>query len=188
MTDILLITPPFLQPNCPYPATAYLAGYLRRNDVKAEQVDLSVKVLRRLFSAESLSSIFASRPEVDDDNIQRMYILRKRYIQTIDSVMRLLDGSDNTAAELICSADMLPQGQRFETIGELDVLFGTMGVNDCAKFLSTLYLQDISDYIRATVTEDFEIVRYAERISLSIPDFSILEEVLSQPTNLVEDI
>ncbi len=188
MTDILLITPPFLQPNCPYPATAYLAGYLRRSGLKAEQFDLSVKVLRELFSATTMAKIFASRPNIDDDNIQRMYVLRNRYIQTIDSVMSLLDGSDNTAAELICSADMLPQGERFENIGELDVLFGTMGVNDCAKFLATLYLQDISDYIRATITENFEIVRYAERISLSIPDFNIIEELLAEPTNLIEDI
>ncbi len=28
MTDLLLVTPPFVQPNCPYPATAYLKGYL----------------------------------------------------------------------------------------------------------------------------------------------------------------
>lgn len=187
MTDILLITPPFLQPNCPYPATAYLSGYLRGKGFKVEQFDLSARVLRELFSAASLAEIFAARPEIDDDNIQRMYVLRRRYIETIDCVMNLLDGSDNTAAELICSADMLPQGARFESVGELDVLFGTMGVNDCAKFLATLYLQDISDYIRATVSENFEIVRYAERISLSIPDFSTIEEVLSEPTNIIED-
>ena len=28
MEKLLLITPPFLQINCPYPATAYLKGYL----------------------------------------------------------------------------------------------------------------------------------------------------------------
>lgn len=187
MSEILLITPPFLQPNCPYPATAYLAGFLRREGKSVAQVDLSVMLLRELFSKETLIDIFENRPDSDDDNILRIYALRKRYIDSIESVMTFLSGADNTAAELICSGDMLPQASRFESVGDLEALFGSMGVIDCAKFLSTLYLQDLSDYIRATVTEDFEIVRYAERISISIPDFTTIEQILNEPTNLIED-
>ena len=50
MTDILLLTPPFVQPNCPYPATAYLTGYLRRKGYNVAQIDLSVEVLNNIFS------------------------------------------------------------------------------------------------------------------------------------------
>lgn len=41
---ILLLTPPLVQPNCPYPATTHLAGFLRRIGAQAHQLDLSIKV------------------------------------------------------------------------------------------------------------------------------------------------
>ena len=37
---LLLLTPPFTQLNTPYPATAYLLGYLLSKDINASQVDL----------------------------------------------------------------------------------------------------------------------------------------------------
>ena len=54
MCKILLITPPFLQPNTPYPATAYLKGYLAARGIDARQADLSVEVLNDIFSSEFL--------------------------------------------------------------------------------------------------------------------------------------
>ena len=41
---LLLLTPPFVQTNCPYPATAHLTGFLRGRGFAVEQRDLSVKV------------------------------------------------------------------------------------------------------------------------------------------------
>ena len=41
---ILLLTPPFVQLNTPYPATAQLVGWLDSLGVSAEQRDLSVEV------------------------------------------------------------------------------------------------------------------------------------------------
>ena len=43
---ILLLTPPLLQTNSPYPATMHLAGWLDKQDVAWEQRDLSIKVVR----------------------------------------------------------------------------------------------------------------------------------------------
>ena len=43
---ILLLTPPLLQTNSPYPATMHLAGWLNRQGVAWEQRDLSIKVVR----------------------------------------------------------------------------------------------------------------------------------------------
>ena len=65
--------------------------------------------------------------------------------------------------------------------------FGWMGIQDCAKYICTLYLQDISDFIRATVTPAFEIVRYAEHLSLSLAEFSTLEAELLRPMNIIEE-
>ena len=49
MEKLLLITPPFLQINCPYPATAYLKGYLTRAGYAVEQCDLSIETIEQIF-------------------------------------------------------------------------------------------------------------------------------------------
>lgn len=41
---LLLLTPPLLQPNCPYPATPHLTGFLEERGFDVHQRDLSVKV------------------------------------------------------------------------------------------------------------------------------------------------
>ena len=41
---LLLLTPPLVQTNCPYPATMHLTGYLRGLGFAVEQRDLSIKV------------------------------------------------------------------------------------------------------------------------------------------------
>ncbi|MBR1921745.1 MAG: radical SAM protein [Kiritimatiellae bacterium] len=43
---LLLLTPPLLQTNTPYPATMHLAGYLRGLGLDVRQCDLSIKVVR----------------------------------------------------------------------------------------------------------------------------------------------
>ena len=42
----LLLTPPFVQTNTPYPATMHLVGFLRSHGVEVFQRDLSIKVVR----------------------------------------------------------------------------------------------------------------------------------------------
>jgi hypothetical protein len=41
---LLLLTPPLLQPNCPYPATPHLVGFLQSRGFDVHQRDLSIKV------------------------------------------------------------------------------------------------------------------------------------------------
>ncbi len=43
---VLFLTPPFVQPNCPYPATPHLVGYLKSRGVAVSQRDISAKVAR----------------------------------------------------------------------------------------------------------------------------------------------
>lgn len=187
MPKILLITPPFVQPNSPYPATAYLKGWLGRRGIYAEQFDLSVELLGRVFSAEFLGRAFdAYTPGGGDTNIERIYTLRASYLRVIEPVMSFLRGEDQTLANLICTPDYIPQASRFEAMQELDE-FGEMGIQDCAKYISTLMLQDVSDFIRVTVAEDFEIVRYAEKLGVSVPSFKALDEQLQRPLNMIEE-
>ena len=48
--DVLLVQPPFVQLNTPYPATAYLASFLRREGHTARILDLSIELFHRIFS------------------------------------------------------------------------------------------------------------------------------------------
>jgi hypothetical protein len=52
---ILLVTPPMIQLNTPYPATAYLMGFLRLHaadlGLELRQADASLTLFLRLFSA-----------------------------------------------------------------------------------------------------------------------------------------
>lgn len=189
MTKLLLITPPFVQPNTPYPATAYLKGYLTRCGIEVEQVDLSVELLSKIFSEKFITQLFEQSPsEFDDPNIEHIYAIRRRYVSTVEMVMRFLRGEDSTLANRICLPDTVPQASRFSEMGDLSYVFGAMGVQDCAKHICTLYLQDLSDFIRATVSEHFEIVRYAEQLSIAVPSFDYLEEELREPLNPIEEL
>ena len=55
---ILLFTPPFTQLNTPYPATAYLKGFLNTQGVTSLQVDLGIEVINRFFSKEGFTQLF----------------------------------------------------------------------------------------------------------------------------------
>jgi hypothetical protein len=50
LKDLLLITPPFTQLNTPYPATAYIKGFLNTKNISAYQIDLGIDVILELFS------------------------------------------------------------------------------------------------------------------------------------------
>ena len=51
---VLLVTPPMIQLNTPYPATAYLTGFLRLHaadlGLEVTQADVSLSLFLRLFS------------------------------------------------------------------------------------------------------------------------------------------
>ena len=187
MEKLLLVTPPFVQVNCPYPATAYLSGYLRHRGFDVAQADLSVELIGTVFSRDFLERVFDLRIPGEDENLERIQAMRTRYTATIDAVVDFLRGRDPGLAQLICTGEFLPQAGRFEAIGDLSDLFGTLGTAECAKFLCTLYLQDLSDLIRATVTEHFEIVRYGERLAMAIGSFAEIETILVEPMNPIEE-
>ena len=187
MEKLLLITPPFLQINCPYPATAYLKGYLTRAGYAVEQCDLSIETIEQIFSAKFLQKVFETwNADTDDENIRHIYAQKDRYCATIDSVMAFLRGTDPTLAHRICSGTFLPQAGRFKSIGDTESAFGMLGSTECARYICTLYLQDLSDYIRATISENFEIVRYGEQLAAAIETFDQIEPEITAPENAIE--
>ena len=54
----LLVTPPFTQLNTPYPATAYLKGFLDSKGKMSAQFDLSISLFVRVFSKNFIERVF----------------------------------------------------------------------------------------------------------------------------------
>ena len=55
---VFLITPPFTQLNTPYPATAYIKGFLNTKNIESAQADLGIDVILELFSKKGLIDLF----------------------------------------------------------------------------------------------------------------------------------
>lgn len=190
--QILLLTPPFTQLNTPYPATAYLKGFLNTRHLSSFQADLGLEVILEMFSKKGLESLFGTVKISDlphlGKNSQRIFSLRNDYFQTIDPVIAFLQGKNPTLALQICQEDFLPEASRFDALEELDWAFGAMGLQDKAKHLATLYLEDLSDFIVECVDENFGFSRYAERLGRSANSFDELYEELQKPLSYIDEL
>lgn len=155
---ILLITPPFVQLNTAYPATTLLTGHLRRQGYDCVQWDMGIDTACEIFSESFL------RKHVSDHS---------HFADNIPAVIRFLQGTDPTLATRIASREFLKEGSRFSVYSddELEWAFGSTGVQDRAKHLATLYVQDLTDYIREHIVPDFDLIRYAEQVALAAPTF-----------------
>ncbi len=189
---ILLVTPPFTQLNTPYPATAYIKGYLNTKGIESDQMDLGIDTILSLFSSDGLLQLFSSVDQNDlvhaSANAQRISALRETYIDTIDPIIQFLQDQDPTLAHLICERNFLPEASKFEQLEDLDWAFGTMGVRDQARHIATLYLEDIGDFIVELVDPHFGFSRYAERLGMSANSFDELYEELHLPTSYVSEL
>ena len=188
-TKLFLITPPFTQLNTPYPATAYIKGFLNTINVNSVQADLGIEVILKLFSKSGLSPLTPiAGIENCSDNAKRIFALWDEYIKTIDSVIAFLQGKNPTLALQICQEDYLPEASRFAQLEELDWAFGSMGTQDKAKHLATLYLEDISDFIVECIDENFGFSRYAERLGRSANTFDELYATLHQKPTYIDEL
>jgi len=185
---ILLIGPPFTQLNTPYPATAYLKGFLNTQGVHSTQMDLGIATILRLFSKDGLEQMFAVAGQGIGNaspNAQRIHALREQYVRTIGPVISFLQDDDPTLAHLICGRNFLPEASKFAELEDLEWAFGTMGIRDQARHIATLYLEDISDLIVEVVDPHFGFSRYAERLGLSAHSFDGLLDELTAPNSLI---
>ena len=186
---ILLITPPFTQLNTPYPATPYLKGFLAGRGYEVVQADLGIELINRIFSRQGFQELFAAARKDGrhcSPNSREIISRERYYLQTVDMVMSFLHYRDNTLAQLLCRNDYLPRASRFAQLPDLEWSFGNNGVNDRARFLATLYIEDMGDLIRDAITPHFGFSRYAEKLGLSAHDFGPIDAALRQPENIIE--
>lgn len=197
---VLSLIPPMTQLNTPYPSTAYLTGFLRSRKIHAVQEDLALALVLRLLSADGLEQVAqkvqAIAPRKRSHSLQAFAAQRARYLGTIDAVISFLQGCDSTLAHRIVSRQYLPEGPRFsaldayvddETGDPLGWAFGALGMQDRAKHLATLYLNDLADVLRDAVDSRFEFVRYGESLAASQASFDPLARALAAPNTLIDD-
>ncbi len=175
------------QLNTPYPATAYLTGFLRQHQarlgVSVSQADPALELFLRIFSRSGLERV----------NARLRRKLRAEYVDTVDAAVRFLQGRDPGLALRIVGRSFLPEGPRFASLAgdEGDPLawaFGDLGLEDRARHLASLYIDDLADVVREGIDARFELSRYGERLAASAPTFDPLVEALEGPPTLVDEM
>jgi len=196
---VLSVIPPMTQLNTPYPSTAYLTGFLRSRAVDAVQEDLALALVLKLLSADGLTQVRAqidTMPEEARSPMVHVFVDQfDRYLATIGPTIAFLQGRDPTLGHRIAGRGFLPEGPRFDSLDvyidedggdPLAWAFGALGMQDRARHLATLYLNDLADVLRDAIDPRFEFVRYAESLAQSQPTFEPLANALAAPLNLVD--
>jgi radical SAM superfamily enzyme YgiQ (UPF0313 family) len=204
---VLLLTPPMVQVNTPYPATAYLTGFLRTHaaarDVVAVQDDPAIALVLRVLSRDGLTAIRAElqrkrRHARKGVPASVAFFLQHAdtYLATVDAAVRFLQGGDPSLALRIAGRAFLPEGPRFAALTEggpegddnetLLWAFGELGLIDRAKYLASLYVDDLADVVRDGVDPRFELSRYGESLAASAPTFDDLADALEAPPTLID--
>ena len=185
------------QLNTPYPSSAYLTGFLRSQGLDARQDDLALKLVLRIFSTEGLKQVqaIAQTQAIDQRSASVNCFLdhAQRYIDCIEPVMVFLQGTDPTLAHRIAARGFVPEGPRFAALenAEDDTLtwaFGALGVQDRARHLATLFLNDLADVLRDAVDDRFEFVRYGESLASSQASFEPLAKALAAPKTFIDQV
>jgi radical SAM superfamily enzyme YgiQ (UPF0313 family) len=197
---VLAVIPPMTQLNTPYPSTAYLTGFLRSRGIDAVQEDLALALVLDLLSPQGLTQVReraqAMPPEQRSAQVAQFLADFERYHATIGATIRFLQGHDATLAHRINGRRWLPEGARFRSLDvyvddeggdPLAWAFGALGLQDRARHLATLYLNDLADVLKDAVDPRFEFVRYAEQLAASQPSFDPMAQALAAAPNLVDE-
>lgn len=211
---VLLLTPPMVQLNTPYPATAYLTGFLRQHEARlglqVTQADPAIALFLRLFSRAGLGRTLAALAphgrlrgggaQPLSPSVSTLIARGAEYLGTIDAVVRFLQGRDPGLALRIIGRTFLPEGPRFAPLAPPEAppgeeaedplfwAFGALGLEDRARHLASLYIDDLADAIRDGLDPRFELSRYGERLAASAPTFEPLRAALEGPPTLVDTL
>jgi radical SAM superfamily enzyme YgiQ (UPF0313 family) len=190
-STVLLVIPPFTQLNTPYPSTVYLKGFLNTLNISSYQADLGIEIILELFSKRGLQSVFdqikKKKPPLSE-NAKRILSLENSYINKVGSIIAFLQNKKPALANIITNRNYLPKASRFSQIEELDWAFGTMGIQDKAKHVATLFLEDLGDLIAETIDPNFGFSRYAEHLGRYAYEFDEIETELNKSETYIDAI
>ena len=131
--NVIVIQPPLVQLNSPYPSGAYLKSFFNKNGHNAVWHDLSVQLVHSIFSKNGLKKLFelskenamkiASTAEKNGEfatakNLRRYIFQSDLWIEWIEFIMSTLCGKQNPSAHELCHRFILspytPRGNRME--------------------------------------------------------------------------
>ncbi len=183
---ILFVLPPLTQLNTPYPSITHLTGYMRSRGIEAEQMDLGIELINRLFMREELGRVFdvvekrvESRELKLNKTLRIIVSNRHFYERNIEAVMKFLSGRDLQLANRFSDVRFWEDMYRLPEEEELEWAFGTSGKVDRAKYLCSLFLKNVVDVVQL-IDEHFQLIRYAERLCTYLTTFDILEKELDK--------
>ncbi len=179
---VTLALPPLTQLNTPYPSISYLAQFLGERGVACIQRDLGLELALRLLSREGLRDVFDELEQLDElpEPAWRALSLRDHHVRVIDAVIGFLQGRDTSLASTILGTPLLPAGPRLAG-ADLDA-FGPMGTADAARYLATLYLEDLADLVTSCIDPGFGLARYHAHLATSAHSFDPIWDRLQQTT------
>ena len=186
-TNITLVLPPLSQLNTPYPSVPYLARALREAGRSCSMKDLGLDLALKVFSRDGLSAIFdelEGRKHLPEP-AWRCLALRRQHESIIEGVIRFLQGRDRTFASRVLDRNFLPRGPRLDA-ADLSP-FGEMGVDDAARRLCTLYIEDLADLITSTIDNGFGLARYSHHLATGPVSFDPIQLRLDQ-THVIDEM
>jgi len=185
----LLITPPFITPNSPYPATQILTGYLIKKKINVTQYDLSIAALNHIFSTSGLKKIFTQKfVRSSGDNLSSsIYKSRDNYIRNIELVMKFLNRRETGLSGILSEKNVFPMLTATGIADEFltnDIWYGAF---ERGVYIASIFLNDIVYYIQKNIDPLFQLNKYAEKLGI-FPSFSRIEKNISLRSGLVEKI
>ena len=168
-TNVLIIQPPLVQLNTPYPGGAYLKSFF--SELQAQNPQWNLGEIRwidgcnllfyTVFSKEGLRHIFSvtekralqqaeqwekSGGHNEAFNVRRYLSQQDSWIHWIDSIVAILQGCQRELCHEFVVSPAVPRGQRMENfLAGLDALPSV----DDAVILASLALADLADFIGA---------------------------------------
>lgn len=151
---------------------------------------MGIEVTLALFKPSTLARVFERIAPSGNwsENARRILQLQDRYVDTVAAVIQFLQGKNPTLAHRIAQRNFLPEAARFAQLDNLNLAFGSMGIQDRAKHLATLYLEDLSDLFQECLDPHFGFSRYAERLARSANSFDDLYEALLAPPSFIDEL
>ncbi len=202
---VVILQPPSVQLNTPYPSGAYLSAFFRRlaDECRAngridsgmpeiesvEWIDMNIRLFHRLFCPEGLSLVFRLTAEKalaiageaggeTSFNVRRYVSQQDVWIKWIDVFVSVLENGDREAVHELVRSPHVPKGARMEAF--LSSLGRDISADDC-RLLATYAVEDIADYISAVFDSHFSLVHYASSLAADAVSFAAVERAVHSP-------
>lgn len=175
-----------MQLNCPYPASMVLSGYLQKNGFSVRQFDLSIELVNSIFTQKNISEIFEHSMELRlRKQFRQMQVAQKQYISRVEEVLEFLKSPTENCAIKICEYDFLPIGHRRKQVVDFENRVSSISIVDKAIWFATLFIEELADLIKEVDNHHFELIRYGEKLSVSLPDFQPLIDEINNAFGIV---